>query len=115
CNPSHRRRSPREGASRRPLSSPSLVLFLLHGGLGLLGRLLVALSADRVLLILLRLVHARRALRAWHPDATLVLLGRGRRRVAHVLGRRFLARRVELLASFDDRVGHLLADQLHRA
>src|SRR5437899_2363536 len=63
-----------------------------------------------VLLILfgLWLVYARRALGARHTDALELGDGR-RRRVAHVLGARFLAARIEHRATFDDRVGHLLA------
>src|SRR5437867_8534863 len=69
-----------------------------------------------VLLVLfgLRLVYARRALGARHTDALELGDGR-RRRVAHVLGARFLAARIEHRATFDDRVGHLLADELDRA
>src|SRR5438874_1382801 len=84
--PSRPRLSPRAGACPRPSLSPSLSLFLLRRDLDLLGRVLISLFADRELLVLLRLVHAWRPLRARDPKAALVLLGRGRRGVAHVLG-----------------------------
>ncbi len=62
-----------------------------------------------------RALHHRQARpRRPPPDLGVAVRGRGRC-VAHVLRARLLGRRVELGATLDDRVGHLLADELDRA
>src|SRR5688572_6350445 len=87
----------------------------LLGSLGIRGPFGLQVDGDVFFFLFgLGLVDTRCALRPRHTDA--LELGRGRRGgVAHVLGARLLAARVEHRASLDDGVGHLLADELHRA